>query len=174
MLIFSSVYSQWLLKNFSWALLWCSEDNFWSQEIPKSKEWMWRNQLSRATLVRLVSLPTLRKKYCGLHCISQIWVQDLIQSVETAWQSWITSANTWVATLCMATIHSTHIANCVQNYNFVNISCGHSASAKKEFVIFVKICGAIYLHTYIYIPITYMCLCVCVCKLLYFIFKTPS
>lgn len=60
----------------------------------------------------------------------------------------------------MATIHSTHIANYVQNYNFVNISCGHRASVKKKFVIIVKIFWAIYLHTYIYIPITYVCLCV--------------
>lgn len=62
----------------------------------------------------------------------------------------------------MATIHSTHIANCVRNYNFVNISCGHSASAKKEFVILVKVCWAIFLHMYIYIPITYIYVCACI------------
>lgn len=63
----------------------------------------------------------------------------------------------------MATIHSTHIVNCVQNYNFVNISCGHSASVMKKYVIIVNICWVIYLHIYIYTPITCMCLCLCVC-----------
>lgn len=62
----------------------------------------------------------------------------------------------------MATIHSSHTANCVQNYNFVNISCGHGASVKKKFVILVRICWALYLHTYIHIYFCYTYVFVCV------------